>query len=89
MHSLGNVDISLKAQLIKNYKTADISDLDKLILGYAEKITKEAYNVDQAYVDFLIEKGMSENMIHDTVQVTAYFNYINRLADALGVELEK
>ena len=32
--------------------------------------------------------GWGEREIHDAVQVTGYFNYINRVADALGVDLE-
>jgi hypothetical protein len=33
--------------------------------------------------------GWSDLAIHDAVQVISYFNYINRVADALGVEPEK
>lgn len=33
--------------------------------------------------------GLDDRAIHDAVQVIAYFNYITRIADALGVELEK
>lgn len=32
--------------------------------------------------------GLSDAAIHDATQVVSYFNYINRVADALGVELE-
>ncbi|MDF1544034.1 MAG: peroxidase [bacterium] len=88
MHSLGGVKEELKEQLISDYKTADLSDEDKLILGYADKLTTEAYTVDRAYVDFLKSKGLSEHALHDIVQVASYFNYVNRLADGLGVELE-
>lgn len=36
----------------------------------------------------LREAGFSDPAIHDASQVISYFNYINRIADALGVELE-
>jgi alkylhydroperoxidase family enzyme len=39
-------------------------------------------------VDALREAGANDEEIHATVQVAAYFNYINRVADALGVDLE-
>ncbi|MBD3403177.1 peroxidase [candidate division GN15 bacterium] len=78
----------LKNQLLKNYETADISTLDKLILDFAEKITKNAAGIKRAYVDTLRAQGFDDHLIHDIVQVTAYFNYVNRLADALGVELD-
>ncbi len=34
-------------------------------------------------------QGFSDTAIHDAVQVISYFNYINRVADALGVDLEQ
>lgn len=37
----------------------------------------------------LREQGWSDLEIHDAAQVVAYFNYINRLADGLGVDLEE
>ena len=79
---------SLKAQLLAGYKTADLSDYDKLMLGYAEKITLDPVSIDQAYIDGMRTHGFDDIALHDIVQVTAYFAYVNRLADALGVELE-
>ncbi len=82
------VDDDFKQKLTTDYTTAGLSETNRLILGFAETITKEAHTVDRAYIDFLKSKGFSEEMIHDIVQVSAYFNYVNRLTDALGVELE-
>ena len=39
-------------------------------------------------VDALRRAGFDDAAIHDTSQVVSYFNYINRVADALGVDLE-
>lgn len=89
MHSLGNVEASLKDRLVSDYKSADISDKDKIILSYAEKITLEAHTIDKAYIDELKRSGLTEHELHDIVQATSYFNYVNRLADGLGVELEQ
>lgn len=93
MRSLGSrdsltVDEELKESLTGDYKKAAVSDLDRLILAYAEKITREAHTIDQAYIDSLKINGLDDRMLHDIVQSTAYFNYVNRLADSLGVELE-
>ena len=88
MRSLGNVDPSLKEQLKENFSTAKISDIDKVILTYVEKLTKEPSTITQDYIDKLKEVSLSEHAIHDIVQVASYFNYVNRLADGLGVELE-
>jgi len=89
LHSLGNVDESLKEQLLADFSKADISDLDKLILQYAEKITTAADKITQDYINQLKNSGLTEHAIHDIVQVVSYFNYVNRLADGLGVELEQ
>ncbi len=42
----------------------------------------------QADVDRLRDVGLSDEAISDAAQVIAYFNYINRIADGLGVDLE-
>lgn len=41
-----------------------------------------------ADVGALRQAGLDDVAIHDATQVVAYFNYINRVADALGVERE-
>jgi alkylhydroperoxidase family enzyme len=82
------VDDQLKHDLTTDYKKANLSPEDILVLTFAEKINNAAYEIDRAYIDFLKGHGFSDRMIHDIVAVTAYFNYVNRMADALGVELE-
>jgi len=56
---------------------------------FAEKVTRTPADVSEADIAGLREVGWSDQAIHDAVQVIAYFNYINRVADALGVEPEK
>jgi uncharacterized peroxidase-related enzyme len=58
------------------------------ILHYAEKVTRTPADCSSDDVNALRAVGWSDAAIHDAVQVVAYFNYINRIADALGVELE-
>ena len=89
MQSVAKVDESLKGDLVSDFRKADISDIDKLILEYASRITHEPASIDRDYIDNLREKGMDDRMLHDIVQAAAYFNYVNRLADGLGVELEE
>ena len=71
-----------------DYKTADITEHDKLILEYTEKITRDAASSTQDYIDGLTGHHLPDRMLHDIVQVASYFAYVNRLADGLGVELE-
>ena len=42
----------------------------------------------EAHVERLRHRGLDDRGIHDAVQVISYFNYINRVADALGVDPE-
>jgi alkylhydroperoxidase family enzyme len=44
--------------------------------------------VTQEDIDRLRAEGLSDTGIHDAIQVISYFNYINRVADAVGVERE-
>jgi alkylhydroperoxidase family enzyme len=44
--------------------------------------------MDEAQIAPLREQGWSDAAIHDATQVIAYFNYINRVAEAVGIEAE-
>ena len=58
------------------------------LLHYAEKLTRTPSEVSEADVRSLRDEGFSDRAIHDAAQVIAYFNYINRVADGLGVDPE-
>lgn len=56
--------------------------------AFAEKLTRTPHAMTPADLDVLRSFGFDDRAIHDAVQVIAYFNYINRVADGLGVEPE-
>lgn len=58
------------------------------MLAYAEKLTREPWAMRQGDVQALREAGFTDEAILDICQVAAYFAFVNRLADGLGVELE-
>ena len=58
------------------------------MLDYAVKLTLAPWRVGEADVERLREVGFEQAAILDICQVACYFNYVNRLADGLGVELE-
>jgi len=58
------------------------------VLDFAVKLTRTPGAMKPSDLDILRQQDLSDRAIHDIVQVTAYFNYINRIADGLGVDLE-
>ena len=58
------------------------------LLGYARKLTLTPGACNETDIEQLRQQGLTDLQIVDSVQVAAYFNYINRVADALGVDLE-
>ena len=51
-------------------------------------LTTDPVAMGQSEIDTLRSAGFTDAAIHDATQVVSYFNYINRIADALGVDLE-
>ena len=55
---------------------------------WAEKLTKTPGEMSKSDITILEDIGLSQDAISDAAQVVGYFNYINRIADGLGVDLE-
>ena len=81
-------DDKLADQLASDYEAAPISQAEKAMLGYADKLTRTPAKMTQDDVDALREAGFSDAAVLDICMVTGYFAFVNRLADGLGVELE-
>lgn len=58
------------------------------MLDYAIKLTRHPGDMSEADVEILRSAGFGDRAILDICQVVAYYAYVNRLADGLGVELE-
>ncbi len=58
------------------------------MLAFTEKLTRDPIGCGAPDVDRLRAAGWDDRAIHDTAQVVSYFNYINRIAEGLGVEAE-
>lgn len=78
----------LLSLLIDDHSKADLSSPDRAILDYAKKLTLEPASISAADVNELRSHGFDDLAIHDICAITAYFNFVNRMADGLGVELE-
>jgi uncharacterized peroxidase-related enzyme len=72
----------------RDWRTAELDESDRALCAYAEKLTRDQHSVGPADIDALRTHGFDDVAIHDATQVVAYFNYITRVADGLGVEPE-
>ena len=71
--------------LRQDYKTAPISEQDRVMLDYVVKVTKDATKVSPDDHARLHAVGFDDQGILQITLITSWFNYINRVADALGV----
>lgn len=67
---------------------AGLDRTTKALLAYAEKLTTDPGNCGPSDIAVLRQNGWDDRAIHDATQVVSYFNYINRIADGLGVDDE-
>ena len=74
--------------LRKDYRTAPISEQDRVMLDFVVKVTKDATRCSPADHDALRAVGFDDRGILQITLITSWFNYINRVADALGVGRE-
>lgn len=65
-----------------------LSSADAALLTYAEKLTRTPGAMTAADVEALRAHGFTDRAIHDACAIVAYFAFVNRIADGLGVELE-
>ena len=82
-------DDELVRHIMTDYREAALCDIDRALCDYATKLTLTPTGMTQTDVDKLRAAGLTDTAIHDAAQAIAYFNYINRIADGLGVDLEK
>lgn len=59
------------------------------MLEYAMKLTDDPGGMRESDVQALRAVGLDDTAIHDLAQVTALFNYYNRLADGLGIGIDE
>ncbi len=75
-------------QLAADWRRADLPPADRALCALAEKLSLDPRAATADDIDGLRGHGFDDQGIHDAVQIIGFFNYINRVADALGVEPE-
>ena len=79
------LDEELVAALQRDYRTAPIADRDRVMLDYVVQLTRDATKIGPGDHDRLRQAGFDDRGILQITLIAAWFNYINRVADALGV----
>lgn len=72
----------------RDWRSAPLTPVDRALCAFAAKLTHRQHEMRPDDLDVLRAHGLDDRAIHDAVQVIGYFNYITRVADALGVEPE-
>ena len=79
---------SLAAAIREDYRTAPVSEQDRAMLEFADKITRDPTTIQPGDHDALRKVGFDDRAILQITLIASWFNYINRVADALGVGRE-
>lgn len=79
------LDEDFVRQLREDYKTAPITDAERAMCDYVVKLTKDATEITTEDHRGLRESGFDDTAILQITLIASWFNYINRVADALGV----
>jgi len=79
------LDDELVAAIRRDYRTAPIDDRDRVMLDYVALLTRDATRITREHHAALRSAGFDDRGILQITLIASWFNYINRVADALGV----
>lgn len=84
LHGLG-VEKSLGRQLVRDYESAPVPEPEKALFRFAEKVTREPFKIKEPDVRELRRHGWDDAAILEVSLLASHFNFVNRLAAALGL----
>ena len=79
------LDEELVAAIRQDYRTAPIEPRDRVMLDFVTQLTRDATKVTPEHHERLRAVGFDDVGILQITLIASWFNYINRVADALGV----
>lgn len=79
------LDEGLVSALQADYKTAPVTEQERIMLEYVAQVTRDATRIGRKDHEHLRAVGFDDQGILQITLIAAWFNYINRVADALGV----
>lgn len=84
--------VSLDEELIqavrRDYTTANLNDADRALCDYVALLTRHAWKATPAHLERLRQVGFTDQAILQINLIASWFNFINRVADGLGVGRE-
>ena len=78
----------LASHVMHDYTKADLDPMTKGMLDFASKLTRAPTSMQKADVEALRALGLTDEQILSVVLITCTFNFMTRLADGLGVEMD-
>lgn len=78
-------DDTFVAQVREEPEAADLTERERVIVSFAEKMTRTPGALGPADLDGLRRLGLPEEGVLQVTAIVGFFNYVNRMADALGV----
>jgi uncharacterized peroxidase-related enzyme len=75
-------------RIAADWRRAQLDPADRALCEYADKLTRTPWAIGDEDIARLRDAGFDDKGISSATQVVAYFNYINRIADGLGVPME-
>jgi alkylhydroperoxidase family enzyme len=78
-------DRSLVAAVLQDYRTAPISDREKELFAFIEKVNRDSSRLRKEDVEEVKAAGWSDEALYDAITVCALFNFYNKWIDATGV----
>jgi uncharacterized peroxidase-related enzyme len=79
------LDAGLVQAILTNYTTANLSKADRAMLDYVAQLTRDTSRIGPGDLDRLRRVGFDDRAILQINLIASWFNYINRVADGLGV----
>lgn len=79
------LDDELAQAVRRDWRSAPLSARERALLAYVERLTLRPATCSAADLQALREAGFDETAIVQATLIASFFNYVNRVADGLGV----
>lgn len=79
------VEKPLGRKLATDYANAPVGEKEKAVFRFADKLTRQPFEITRADVEALRQAGWDEQAVLETVLATSWFNFVNRFSTGLGL----